>query len=703
MKFNPRIFASLLSLTLFTSATHAQNISVTGSASAATLRTSLLGSGGSVSVNSESISGNATAFGTFSGGNISLGISSGLIIATGAASDAAQNSNNWASSGFSSSPASDAQLNSITALTIYDPASLLLNITPTGNRIFFRYRFCSEELFHPSSSVADVMGIFVNGTNVALLPNNTAVSIANVAAGNYQQSNSSNTLGNVYDACSIVLNAEAAVTPNVANTIKIAIADAGDEVLDSALLLEAGSLVSNNNPTLDHSIPDQAASVSSAFTYAFPANTFSDPDTGDTLTYTATLSSGAALPAWLSFTAGTRTFSGTPSSGDVGTITVRVRATDSFAASVTDDFDIVISAATPTSTPTSTPSATPTNTPTATPTNTPTATPTNTPTATPTNTPTNTPTATPTNTPTATPTNTPTATPTNTPTETPTATPTNTPTNTPTVTPTATPTVPATGIAGRIVDGDGNPVPNIAIYLYQQDQNSTALGKYSSSETGVKSTTTDSDGHYEFNELTEGNYLVVPDFDGLGFTPATITVAAGSAATDIVADDTNATDDACTSTTQLEELLAADAAARDQLDYALELINRYQDQANARLHGKKLTYLTKQLEATTNSVLFVYTKLLNTSELLPKAVLNCDGIPNCASVSYRSTLNRYKHLVDNIRQLTFFAVRRSRESINGSLASPNLGTARHIRLLYKITRRKMNNLPKTSDECESNG
>lgn len=38
----------------------------------------------------------------------------------------------------------------------------------------------------------------------------------------------------------------------------------------------------------------------------------------DTLRYVATTASGSTLPAWLSFNASARTFSGTPTSADVG-------------------------------------------------------------------------------------------------------------------------------------------------------------------------------------------------------------------------------------------------------------------------------------------------------------------------------------------------------------------------------------------------
>ncbi|HWV14449.1 MAG TPA: putative Ig domain-containing protein [Cellvibrio sp.] len=98
----------------------------------------------------------------------------------------------------------------------------------------------------------------------------------------------------------------------------------------------------NDAPTVANLIPDKAATEDSAFSFQFAANTFADVDVGDTLTYSATLSSGAALPSWLSFNAATRTFSGTPLNADVGTITVRVTASDGNGGTVSDNFDIVI-------------------------------------------------------------------------------------------------------------------------------------------------------------------------------------------------------------------------------------------------------------------------------------------------------------------------------------------------------------------------
>ena len=99
----------------------------------------------------------------------------------------------------------------------------------------------------------------------------------------------------------------------------------------------------NSPPTVANTILNQTATVGTALNYAFPADTFNDADS-DTLTYTATQSDNSALPPWLSFTAATRTFSGTPLTADVGTVSVKVTASDG-TASVSDTFDIVVSAA----------------------------------------------------------------------------------------------------------------------------------------------------------------------------------------------------------------------------------------------------------------------------------------------------------------------------------------------------------------------
>jgi len=98
--------------------------------------------------------------------------------------------------------------------------------------------------------------------------------------------------------------------------------------------------IANTQPTVDAGIANQSATEDSAFTLAVPADAFADGDAGDALTLTATLATGDALPAWLSFD-GT-TFSGTPLNEHVGTISIRVTATDLAGETATTPFAIAI-------------------------------------------------------------------------------------------------------------------------------------------------------------------------------------------------------------------------------------------------------------------------------------------------------------------------------------------------------------------------
>jgi large repetitive protein len=99
--------------------------------------------------------------------------------------------------------------------------------------------------------------------------------------------------------------------------------------------------VSNQPPTVANPIPDQYTMAGEYYSYAFPTNTFLDPE-GATLSYTATKSDGSALPTWLSFNASTRTFSGTPTgTAMMQSWTIRVTATDNQGQSVFDDFVLV--------------------------------------------------------------------------------------------------------------------------------------------------------------------------------------------------------------------------------------------------------------------------------------------------------------------------------------------------------------------------
>lgn len=94
----------------------------------------------------------------------------------------------------------------------------------------------------------------------------------------------------------------------------------------------------NDAPELLTPLADQSAKQGQLFNYTIPADTFTDIDPGDQLTFSATLDDGSSLPAWLTFDASNGTFSGTPGSSDTGDISVMITATDMAGATVADSF-----------------------------------------------------------------------------------------------------------------------------------------------------------------------------------------------------------------------------------------------------------------------------------------------------------------------------------------------------------------------------
>jgi hypothetical protein len=88
---------------------------------------------------------------------------------------------------------------------------------------------------------------------------------------------------------------------------------------------------------------DQAAQKDVPFGFQLPEDAFRDMDQGEILDYSAALANGNPLPAWLTFDAASRQFTGTPATGDVGAISIRITAADLAGTSATDDFQLVVS------------------------------------------------------------------------------------------------------------------------------------------------------------------------------------------------------------------------------------------------------------------------------------------------------------------------------------------------------------------------
>lgn len=100
----------------------------------------------------------------------------------------------------------------------------------------------------------------------------------------------------------------------------------------------------NQNPILVNPIGNQTATEGTNFNFTIPADTFRDPDS-NSLSYTAAQADGNPLPGWLNFDPNTGTFSGQPTSSDVGNLSIEVVAIDGNGGTVSHTFELGISSA----------------------------------------------------------------------------------------------------------------------------------------------------------------------------------------------------------------------------------------------------------------------------------------------------------------------------------------------------------------------
>lgn len=152
--------------------------------------------------------------------------------------------------------------NEIEGLETFDARVIEIEFIPTADTFYYRYVFASEEYDeYVCSQFNDIFAFYIyqqEGTkiNTALVPNKSIpVSINNINNGNpkfptcpksnpylYQKNDGSQKL--LFDGFTKVLDIRFKVNPGEKYFIKIAIADASDHVLDSAVLIENSSIFS---------------------------------------------------------------------------------------------------------------------------------------------------------------------------------------------------------------------------------------------------------------------------------------------------------------------------------------------------------------------------------------------------------------------------------------------------------------------------
>lgn len=241
-----KILFNIAAVLLFMVANSAHALTITPTNIANTLVNSILGSG--VNVTSSSFAGAAGSAGLFSDGSSAIGLNTGIILTTGDAA-LAVGPNNGEGVGRDNGGPGSSDLNTIIPNT-FDATILNIDFTTTTGNLFFNFVFASEEYNeYVGSEFNDVFAFFLNGENIALLPNNTPVSINNVNNGVNAPFYIDNTNGDFdtqYDGFTRVLTANAMNLGTGLNTISIQIADVGDSVWDSAVFIQAGSFSSSN-------------------------------------------------------------------------------------------------------------------------------------------------------------------------------------------------------------------------------------------------------------------------------------------------------------------------------------------------------------------------------------------------------------------------------------------------------------------------
>jgi hypothetical protein len=261
---------------------------VTPTTDASQLASLLLGSGVTL-VGTPVLSGQPGQAGTFTGftsgpftnpvtgtsGSISL--PSGVILSTGQVSEATSVYSGGADSDLGGG--SDADLIALLGggVDVFDAVSLTFQFQSTSSQtLFFTFAFASTE--YPdfvNSQYNDVFAFLLNGENIALVPGtNAPIAVNSVNAGNlpgntdpsnaqyFTQYSEEGVTPFNYGGVTQLFNVEAPLVAGT-NTIKFVIGDVADSILDSAVLIQAGTF-STAPPT---GLPPNGAEIPEPSTY----------------------------------------------------------------------------------------------------------------------------------------------------------------------------------------------------------------------------------------------------------------------------------------------------------------------------------------------------------------------------------------------------------------------------------------------------
>jgi gliding motility-associated-like protein len=257
---SPRALPVALSLLLLLTglAPLRAQLAVTGGLTPTDLAESLVGGG--VTISGVSMTCPTGAFGRFDATAANLPIDSGIILASGAITNAV-GPNNAPGAGSDLFAPGDADLDALVTGGTNDACVLEFDVEVTTDTLVFTYVFASEEyLEFVGSTFNDVFAFWISGpgyatpTNIARIPG-TALPVAintvnDLSFPAYYVNNGDGFSAPFsvdpayvqYDGHTVALEAMAVVQPCETYHLKLAVADVADGILDSGVFIEAGSL-----------------------------------------------------------------------------------------------------------------------------------------------------------------------------------------------------------------------------------------------------------------------------------------------------------------------------------------------------------------------------------------------------------------------------------------------------------------------------
>jgi Bacterial Ig-like domain (group 3) len=252
------VFVAIGVILGMTAVSEASGVTVTDLNSGATvegLAQSLAGPG--VSISNVKYVGDNRAGGSFTGGASSIGFEDGIILDSGKVqtyttdpecSQGVEGPNTCSDNSTAFGTPGDTQLSELSGGETHDASVLEFDFVPEHSTVQFSYVFSSDEYNEFVFAFNDIFAFFVNGTNCALVPGTSEpVSINTINNSTHSElyrDNESGSIDSQMDGLTTVLTCNATVTAGQTSHIKLAIADALDEVLDSAVFIQGGSLVS---------------------------------------------------------------------------------------------------------------------------------------------------------------------------------------------------------------------------------------------------------------------------------------------------------------------------------------------------------------------------------------------------------------------------------------------------------------------------